>query len=91
MHRLPDLQARMVGTVGVTSVGMHAHGGGLGLLFLVHTHEQVVPRLMLAVAVVADHDVVDGAPMAPFLAEFRQCLESGRALAAVDRDGPMAR
>lgn len=96
MHRLPDLQARLVGTVGVTSVGMHAAGGGVGLPFLVHTldvlvggmerragfdeNARVVPRDVLSVAVVADHDVVDGAPLARFLGELRRDLEEGVAL-----------
>jgi pyruvate/2-oxoglutarate dehydrogenase complex dihydrolipoamide acyltransferase (E2) component len=96
MHRMPDLQRRLVGTVGVTSVGMFGRGDGLGLPFLVHTLDvlvggleerpafaddgAVVRRQFLAVALVADHDVVDGAPMARFVADLRADLESGAAL-----------
>lgn len=97
LHRMPDLQRRLVGTVGVTSVGMYGRGGGLGLPFLVHTIDvlvggleerpafdetgSVIRRQLLSVAVVADHDVVDGAPLARFLADLRHDLESGSALA----------
>lgn len=97
LHRVPDLQRRLVGTVGLTSVGMFGQGGGLGLPFLVHTldvlvggleerpafdqHGAVVPRQLLSIALVADHDVVDGAPLARFVADLRDDLESGQALA----------
>jgi pyruvate/2-oxoglutarate dehydrogenase complex dihydrolipoamide acyltransferase (E2) component len=96
MHRLPDLQSRLVGTVGVTSVGMHSTGGGLGLPFLVHTLDvlvggmderpgfddrgDVVAKRMLSIAVVADHDVIDGAPLARFLADFSHDLQHGGVL-----------
>ena len=96
LHRFPDRQRSMIGTVGVTSVGMFGQGGGLGLPFLVHTLDilvggveerpgfnrrgEVVPRQFLQIAVVADHDVVDGAPLARFLSDFRRGLESGAAL-----------
>ncbi len=96
LHRFPDRQKALVGTVGVTSVGMYARGGGLGLPFLVHTLDvlvggletragvagdgRVVRREHLSVAIVADHDLVDGAPLARFLAELRDDLESGRML-----------
>jgi pyruvate/2-oxoglutarate dehydrogenase complex dihydrolipoamide acyltransferase (E2) component len=96
MHRLPDLQRRLVGTVGVTSVGMFGQGAAVGLPFLVHTldvlvggleerpafdeHGAVVRRQLLSIALVVDHDVVDGAPMARFVADVRDDLESGAAL-----------
>jgi hypothetical protein len=96
MHRLPEVQSRLVGTVGVTSLGMHSQGGGLGLPFLVHSLDvlvggldrqprfddsgEVVSRTLLPLAVVADHDVVDGAPMTRFLADLRADLERGATL-----------
>ncbi len=96
MRRFPDAQKRLTGTVGVSSVGMYGAGGGVGLPFLVHTLDLLVGglhdrpaygpdgalgrRSFLSVAVVADHDVVDGAPFARFLAELRRDLESGTAL-----------
>jgi pyruvate/2-oxoglutarate dehydrogenase complex dihydrolipoamide acyltransferase (E2) component len=96
VHRLPDWQRKLVGTVGVTSVGMYGRGGGLGLPFLVHTLDvlvgglerrpgyddtgAVVPRDFLSIAMVADHDIVDGAPLARFVTDLRHDLETGSAL-----------
>jgi hypothetical protein len=96
VRRFPDRQKALMGTVGVTSVGMHGRGGGVGLPFLVHTLDvlvggletrpgfdaggAVVPRQHLSISVVVDHDVVDGAPLARFIADLRDDLEAGRAL-----------
>ena len=95
MHRLPDAQRRLAGTVGVSSVGMFGEGGGWGIPFLVHTLDllvggmverpglvdgEVVPRTYLQLTAAIDHDVVDGAPAARFLAELRRIMEAGEAL-----------
>ena len=96
LHRLPDLQRRLIGTVGLTSVGMHGRGAGTGFPFLLHTLDVLVggledrrivddagapqPRQLLWVSLVADHDVVDGVPLTRFIAAFRDGLESGDAL-----------
>lgn len=96
VRRFPDRQKALMGTVGLTSVGMYGGGGGLGLPFLVHTLDVLVggletapgygdegslgPRRYLSVSVQADHDIVDGAPLARFLAELRDDLEQARAL-----------
>jgi pyruvate/2-oxoglutarate dehydrogenase complex dihydrolipoamide acyltransferase (E2) component len=96
LRRLPDRQKALMGTVGLTSVGMYGRGGGVGLPFLVHTLDVLVggletrpgygpdgslgPRQYLSVSVQVDHDVVDGAPLARFLADFRDDLEQGRCL-----------
>lgn len=96
VRRFPDRQKALMGTVGLTSVGMFGGGGGLGLPFLVHTLDVLVggletrpgfdsdgtlgPRQHLSISVTADHDIVDGAPLARFLAEFRRDLEQGQAL-----------
>jgi pyruvate/2-oxoglutarate dehydrogenase complex dihydrolipoamide acyltransferase (E2) component len=96
IRRFPDRQKALMGTVGLTSVGMYGNGGGLGLPFLVHTLDVLVggletrpgytadgtiePRRHLWIAAQADHDLVDGAPLARFLADFRSDLEEGRAL-----------
>jgi hypothetical protein len=96
VHRMPDRQKALMGTVGLTSVGMFGQGGGLGLPFLVHTLDVLVgglqtrpgydaagvlgPREYLSVSLVADHDVVDGAPLARFVADLRADLASGRVL-----------
>ncbi len=95
VRRFPERQRALMGTVGLTSVGMYG-GGGLGLPFLVHTLDVLVggletrpgydrdgalgPRRHLPISVQADHDLVDGAPVARFLADFRQDLEQGRTL-----------
>lgn len=97
LRRLPETQKRFAGTLGVSSVGMHGGGGGIGLPFLVHTVDVLVGglaerpafgadggverRSFLSIAVVADHDIIDGAPFARFLAELRRDLQSGSALA----------
>lgn len=96
VRRFPDRQKALMGTVGLTSVGMYGTGDGVGLPFLVHTIDVLVggletrpgyhpdgtlgPRQHLSVAVMVDHDIVDGAPLARFLAEFRKDLEQGQAL-----------
>lgn len=104
LHRLPTLQQRLIGTVGLTSIGMHGRGNAVGLPFLVHTLDVLVggveerpgiapdgglqPRQHLWMSLVVDHDVVDGAPVARFVASFRDLLESGGALTAPDGRGP---
>lgn len=96
LHRLPDVQRNLVGTVGVTSVGMHGSGAGTGFPFLLHTLDVLVGgmedrpvvgvdggremRRYLWMSVVVDHDVVDGVPMTRFVADLRDHLESGAAL-----------
>lgn len=75
---------------------MFGQGGGVGLPFLVHTLDVLVGglderpgfgpdgelgrRWYLSVSVVADHDIVDGAPLTRFLAELRRDLVAGAAL-----------
>jgi pyruvate/2-oxoglutarate dehydrogenase complex dihydrolipoamide acyltransferase (E2) component len=95
VRRFPERQKALMGTVGLTSVGMYG-GGGLGLPFLVHTLDVLVggletrpgygpdgalgPRRLLPISAQVDHDLVDGAPVARFLADFREDLEQGRLL-----------
>lgn len=95
VHRLPDTQRGLMGTVGVSSVGMFGQGGGWGIPFVVHTLDllvggmaerpgvsdgAVVPRIYLQITAAIDHDLVDGAPAARFLANLRRMLESGAVL-----------
>lgn len=102
LHRLPDAQRRLAGTVGVTSVGMFGAGGGWGIAFQVHTLSVVVggialrpgyagevvePREMLHLTLSFDHDIVDGAPAARFAAELRRILESAAGLEPDGRPG----
>jgi pyruvate/2-oxoglutarate dehydrogenase complex dihydrolipoamide acyltransferase (E2) component len=81
-----------VGTVAVTAVGMFAGGAGFGITPLSLMSLDVIvggisqrPRVIdgqvtirdvLDLTLAADHNVVDGAPVARFGAEFRALLES---------------
>ena len=83
---------RFTGTVSVTSVGMFGGGGGFGigqptiqtLTVLVggrsvrpwFREEEIVPRDILDLTVTVDHNVVDGAPAARFVADLRKFVES---------------
>ncbi len=96
IRRWPDRQKALIGTVGLSSVGTAGRGSGLGLPFLVHTLDLLVggmetrpgfgpngiltPRQHLWVSLVADHDLVDGAAVARFVAELRDALEAGTVL-----------
>ena len=82
---------RMTGTVSVTSVGMFGGGGGFGighptiqtLTVLVGgisrrpwvVDGEIIPREVLDLTVTVDHDVVDGAPAARFVADLRRLIE----------------
>jgi pyruvate/2-oxoglutarate dehydrogenase complex dihydrolipoamide acyltransferase (E2) component len=91
LYRLPARQKALVGTVGVTAVGMVGRGGGWGTAFQVHPLEVVVggiavtpgvtdqgiaPREHLHVTLSFDHDVVDGAPAARFASRLRDLIEA---------------
>ena len=95
LHRLPDQQRRLAGTVGISSVGMFGKGGGWGIGFSVQTLNMIVggiaerpafvdgtllPRRFLDLTLTFDHDIVDGAPAARFTARLRQMLESASIL-----------
>ena len=83
---------RMTGTVSVTSVGMFGGGGGFGIgLPTIQTltvlvggisprpwviDGEIVPREILDLTVTVDHNVVDGAPGARFVADLRRMIES---------------
>ena len=97
LYRMPDRHRAILGTAGVSSVGMFGAGGGWGLAFPVHPVDVLVGgiserdgpaggapsiRRMLALTFSFDHDVVDGAPAARFVSEFRHMIETGTALGA---------
>jgi pyruvate/2-oxoglutarate dehydrogenase complex dihydrolipoamide acyltransferase (E2) component len=81
-----------IGTVAVTAVGMFAGGAGFGVTPLTLMSLEVIvggmsqrPRVVdgqvatrdvLDLTLAIDHNVVDGAPAARFVAEFRELLES---------------
>jgi pyruvate/2-oxoglutarate dehydrogenase complex dihydrolipoamide acyltransferase (E2) component len=81
--------------VGVTSVGMFGAGGGWGIPFQVHTlnvviggiveravfvEGRVVPHEFVDLTLSFDHDVVDGAPAARFVARLRELIGSADGL-----------
>ncbi len=100
-RRDPTIAISMLGTVGITSVGMFGQGhGGWGVAPGAHVLNLLVgsiackpavvegriePREMLDLTVVFDHDVIDGAPAARFTRRLVELIESGYGL-----DGPAA-
>jgi hypothetical protein len=89
LHRLPERQRALAGTVGVTAVGVFGAGGGWGIAFQLHTLSiviggitvrpalcagELVEREWLQLTVSVDHDIVDGAPTARFVSLLRTLL-----------------
>jgi pyruvate/2-oxoglutarate dehydrogenase complex dihydrolipoamide acyltransferase (E2) component len=93
LGRSPFLWKRMVGTCGITAVGMFGKGLGWGIpspsphsLFLALgsisqkpgvVDGQIAIREYLHLTVCFDHDVVDGAPAARFVTRLKELIESG--------------
>lgn len=86
---------RMMGTAIVTSVGMMGHIRGWIVPVSIHTacfalgsiiekpiavKGETAIREMLQMTVLLDHDVIDGAPAARFIARLVELLESGHGL-----------
>jgi pyruvate/2-oxoglutarate dehydrogenase complex dihydrolipoamide acyltransferase (E2) component len=96
VRRNPKIAASMLGTVGITSVGMFGKGqGGWGVVPTAHVLNLVLastawkpaviegriePREMLHMTVVFDHDVIDGAPAARFARRLVELIEAGYGL-----------
>ena len=95
VHRLPQVQRSIEGTVGVTSVGMFGAGGGWGFPLLIHSLNvvvggiaerpayvdgELVPREFVDLTLSFDHDVVDGGPAARFTAKLRELIETADGL-----------
>ncbi|MGE5334638.1 MAG: 2-oxo acid dehydrogenase subunit E2, partial [Nitrososphaerota archaeon] len=93
--RFPRVQKLYGGTVGLTSVGMFSKGGGWAIALDYHTLDvalggiaekpgivdgQIAIREFLDVTLSFDHDIIDGAPAARFIARFRDMIESGYGL-----------
>jgi pyruvate/2-oxoglutarate dehydrogenase complex dihydrolipoamide acyltransferase (E2) component len=102
LHRMPERQRALAGTVGVTAVGMFGAGGGWGIAFQLHTLSIViggisvrpavragnlVEREWLHLTISVDHDVVDGAPTARFVSRLRTLLMTADGL---DVSAPVA-
>lgn len=95
-NRNPERFTSMVGTVGITAVGMFGKGmGGWGVVPIIHGLGLIVgstvwrpriidgrsePREILNLTIAIDHDVIDGAPAARFARRLVELLESGYGL-----------
>ncbi|TCC24799.1 2-oxo acid dehydrogenase subunit E2 [Kribbella speibonae] len=99
LHRLPRRQQALAGTIGVTAVGMFGAGAGWGIAFQLHTLSIVVggtarrpvffqgvlvEREFLQLTISVDHDIVDGAPAARFVARLRELLTTGDGIPVPD-------
>jgi pyruvate/2-oxoglutarate dehydrogenase complex dihydrolipoamide acyltransferase (E2) component len=91
VERNPLWIKEFAGTAGLTAVGMFGRGIGWGMTipFLSPTvvlggiverpvwlAGKIEPRQFLCITVSVDHDIVDGAPAARFVARFREFIES---------------
>ena len=95
-RRDPTVSVSMMGTVGITAVGMFGKNhSGWGLYSTRHSLDLVVgsiawkpavvkgriePREILHLTAVFDHDVVDGAPAARFVQRLVELIESGHGI-----------
>ncbi|MFQ5908924.1 MAG: 2-oxo acid dehydrogenase subunit E2 [Thermoplasmata archaeon] len=92
LRRDPFFLKRHGGTVSLTSVGMFVRRGGWPIPLSAYgltvalggiaekpgvVQDQIVVREYLSITVAIDHDVVDGAPAARFLARLAELVESG--------------
>lgn len=97
IRRDPVMFKDLVGTVGITSMGMHAQGAAVVIPItpmtltlsigaisrkLVLEGGLPVEREFIQLNLGADHDVIDGAPLMRFCTRFKAMLESGCALEA---------
>jgi pyruvate/2-oxoglutarate dehydrogenase complex dihydrolipoamide acyltransferase (E2) component len=96
MRRDPATAVLMQGTVGITSIGMFGKDhSGWGLTTARHSlilvvssiawkpavvDGQILPREILNLTLVFDHDVIDGAPAARFTRRLVELIESGYGL-----------
>jgi pyruvate/2-oxoglutarate dehydrogenase complex dihydrolipoamide acyltransferase (E2) component len=98
MRSNAQIWSAMAGTVAITSVGMFGPGrmgwglpiapaplmltlGGISEKPMV-INGRIEPREILCMTISLDHDVVDGAPAARFVARLTELLEAGHGLAA---------
>ena len=97
MFKNPRLVKQMIGTVGLTAIGMFGNRGGWGIgLPNVHTlgivvggiarkpgvvDERIEIREYLNMTLNFDHDLIDGAPAARFAQQLIDLIESGYGLA----------
>ena len=102
LNRDPTRFTSLVGTVGVTAVGMFGKGvGGWGITPIIHELGLIVgstawkpavvagriePREILNLTVAFNHDVIDGAPAARFTRRLVELIEGGYGL----EDAPLS-
>ena len=95
IRRDPNLFKLLLGTVGVTSMGMHTAGaavvipitpmtltlsiGSIGKKLEMHKGA-LAEREVIHLNLGADHDIIDGAPLMRFADSFKQKLADGSAL-----------
>jgi len=93
--KTPAYREKLVGTVGLSAVGMFGKGAGWGIPIPSYTlnittgtiarkpalvNGEVVNREYLSLTASFDHDVVDGAPATRFTQRLREMIESGEGL-----------
>lgn len=99
--RRPRLWKKVMGTVGITAVGMFGDGAGWGIPApsttalmltvggigekLVMVDGHTTVREYLSLTISVDHDIVDGAPAARFTRRLKELIESGYGLDDLDR------
>jgi pyruvate/2-oxoglutarate dehydrogenase complex dihydrolipoamide acyltransferase (E2) component len=96
LERSPHLRKKIEGTVMVTAVGMFGKGSAWGIPMTVYTlcltlggisqkpgvvQGKIEVREYLSLTVSVNHDIVDGAPLARFMARLKELVESGYGLA----------
>jgi pyruvate/2-oxoglutarate dehydrogenase complex dihydrolipoamide acyltransferase (E2) component len=94
-RRRPQLWKTIVGTVGITAVGMFGKGAGWGIPPATPTlmitvggigekpgvvDGQIAIRDYLSLTISFDHDIIDGAPAARFTERLKELIESGYGL-----------
>jgi pyruvate/2-oxoglutarate dehydrogenase complex dihydrolipoamide acyltransferase (E2) component len=90
--RYPRVQKQYGGTVGLSAVGMFGKGGGWAIALPYHTLDvtmggiaekpgvvdgRIAIREYLCLTLSFDHDIIDGAPAARFVARLKEMIERG--------------
>ncbi len=94
-EKIPNLMKQIGGTVLVTSVGMYGKGASWGIPIQSQTlgitvggivsrpclnNGQLENREHLCITISFDHEIIDGAPAARFVQQFKEMVESGNGL-----------
>ena len=95
LGKYPHWRKRLMGTVGVTAVGMFGRGGGWGIPITDYTLQlslggiaekpginagHIEAREYLSLTISMDHDVIDGAPAARAAQRLKELIEAGYGL-----------